>query len=75
MRKFLLALALVTAGCEQGKSKLDDLPVSKPAAGSASTADNAIDIDSKDILNRKDAAAEVTYFHLTANAGCWWVRF
>jgi parvulin-like peptidyl-prolyl isomerase len=64
MRKFLLALALVTAGCEQGKSKLDDLPVSKPAAGSASTADNAIDIDSKDILNRKDAAAEVDVKHV-----------
>jgi hypothetical protein len=23
----------------------------------------------------KDAAAEVTYFHLTTNAGCWWVYF
>jgi hypothetical protein len=22
-----------------------------------------------------DAAAEVTYLHLTANAGCWWVYF
>jgi parvulin-like peptidyl-prolyl isomerase len=59
-----LALVLLTAGCEQGKSKLDDLPVSKPAAGSASAADNAIDIDSKDILNRKDAAAEVQVKHV-----------
>lgn len=23
----------------------------------------------------KDVAAEVTFFHLTANAGCWWIRF
>ena len=23
----------------------------------------------------KDVASEVTYFHLQANAGCWWIRF
>jgi len=23
----------------------------------------------------KDMDAEVTFFHLTANAGCWWIHF
>jgi hypothetical protein len=23
----------------------------------------------------KDVASEVTYFHLTSNAGCWWIQF
>ncbi|MGH8029278.1 MAG: hypothetical protein ACREO3_05010, partial [Arenimonas sp.] len=23
----------------------------------------------------KDVAAEVTYFHLTSNAGCWWIQY
>ncbi len=65
MRNILLALALVTAGCEQGKSKLDDLPAaSKTTTGSASAAGDAIDIDSKDILDRKEAAADVQVKHV-----------
>jgi hypothetical protein len=24
---------------------------------------------------QKDVAAEVTFFHLTSNAGCWWIQF
>ena len=65
MRTTLFAILLVGGlGCEQGKSKLDEMPASsKPTAGSTAAGD-AIDIDSKDILNRKDAATEVQVKHV-----------
>lgn len=66
MRKVLIAVALLAAACEQKKSKLDDL-VSTPShhTGSGSAAaDNATDIDSKDILNRKEAATSVEVKHV-----------
>jgi parvulin-like peptidyl-prolyl isomerase len=70
MRNTLLALLLLATGaCDQGKSKLDDPPGTKiggtTGSGSATTKpDNAIDIDSKDILNRKEAATEVQVKHV-----------
>ena len=65
MRKTLLAIGLVAAvACDQGKSKLDEMPVKTGSAGSASKTGDAIDIDSKDILNRKEAAAEVHVKHV-----------
>src|SRR3954469_20871450 len=66
MRKVLIAVALLAAACEQKKSKLDDM-TSSPShsgSGSAAAADNAIDIDSKDILNRKEAATSVQVKHV-----------
>jgi parvulin-like peptidyl-prolyl isomerase len=71
MRNTLFALLLLAAGaCDQGKSKLDDPPGSKiGSGGSGGSATSpkggpAIDIDSKDILNRKEAAAEVQVKHV-----------
>ncbi|HEY5946785.1 MAG TPA: peptidylprolyl isomerase [Kofleriaceae bacterium] len=69
MRKTLFAILLLAApaACEQGKSKLDDLTAAKTTTGSGSAstpADNAIDIDSKDILNRKESSAEVQVKHV-----------
>ncbi|NVB77941.1 MAG: hypothetical protein HOV81_06050 [Kofleriaceae bacterium] len=70
MRTLLLAAAVLLAApaCEQHKSKLDDVS-SKPmgtggGSAGASAADNAIDIDSKDILNRKESAPEVEVKHI-----------
>src|SRR4051812_32465107 len=70
MRTLLIAAAalLLTApACEQQKSKLDDL-TSKPvgSAGSAggAPADNAINIDSKDILDRKESVPEAQVKHI-----------
>jgi parvulin-like peptidyl-prolyl isomerase len=64
---FVLALV---AGCQRNPSKLDDMKASgsaavaaKVAAGSAAAAP-AQDIDSKDILGRKDSADEVTVKHV-----------
>ncbi|HEY5924022.1 MAG TPA: peptidylprolyl isomerase [Kofleriaceae bacterium] len=67
MRKLIFAIVLLGAtSCDQGKSKLDDMPGGKKptGSGSASTTGDAIDIDSKDILNRKDAVAEVQVKHV-----------
>ncbi len=70
MRNTLLAILLLAAGaCDQGKSKLDDPPGTKiGGAGSGSAATpkggTAIDIDSKDILNRKDSFPEVQVKHV-----------
>jgi parvulin-like peptidyl-prolyl isomerase len=68
MRNTLFALLLLAAGaCDQGKSKLDDPPGTKIGGGSAATTPkggDAADIDSKDILNRKEAAAEVQVKHV-----------
>jgi parvulin-like peptidyl-prolyl isomerase len=69
MRTTLLAiLMLAAAACDQGKSKLDDMPAAKTTTGSGSAsakkADNAIDIDSKDILNRKDTTPVVQVKHV-----------
>jgi parvulin-like peptidyl-prolyl isomerase len=72
MRKTLFAIVALSvallAACDQGKSKLDEMPAAKTTTGSGSAASapgaNAIDIDSKDILNRKDAATEVQVKHV-----------
>jgi parvulin-like peptidyl-prolyl isomerase len=68
MRKTLFLIGLLAAGCQQGKSKLDDMPAAKTAAGSgpgsASKTGDAIDIDSKDILNRKESFPEVWVKHV-----------
>ncbi len=68
MRKFLFAALLVAAACKNNKSKLDDLPVTKvtttgTGAGSAAP-DNSINIDSKDILDRKEASDTVQVKHV-----------
>jgi len=67
MRTILLAVLLAGA-CDQGKSKLDNI-TSKPVAGSAAAgsgaaAINAIDIDSKDILNRKESSPAAQVKHV-----------
>ncbi len=71
MRTTILAiLVLAATACEQGKSKLDDMPAAKPTTGGATAGSaanpgaNAIDIDSKDILARKDTAPEVQVKHV-----------
>ena len=70
MRKTLFAILLLAApACEQGKSKLDDMPAAKTTTGSAGSVStgktgDAINIDSKDILDRKDATAEVQVKHV-----------
>jgi parvulin-like peptidyl-prolyl isomerase len=66
MRNTLFAIFLLAAGaCDQGKSKLDDMQAAKPTAGgTASKTGDGIDIDSKDILNRKEAATEVQVKHV-----------
>ncbi|HTL36440.1 MAG TPA: peptidylprolyl isomerase [Kofleriaceae bacterium] len=62
MRNVLLALLLVAVavGCEQKKSKLDDF-ADQPHGGKVG---DAIDIDSKDILNRKESASNVWVKHI-----------
>jgi hypothetical protein len=60
---------MLAAGCKQNKSKLDDLPraakVTQTGSASGSAAqDNAIDIDSKDILDRKESADVVQVKHV-----------
>lgn len=69
-RNTLVFLLAVAAGCQRNPSKLDDMKASgsaavaaKVAAGSASTTP-AQDIDSKDILGRKDTADEVVVKHV-----------
>jgi parvulin-like peptidyl-prolyl isomerase len=69
MRKTIFAFVLLAgaaAACDQGKSKLDDMPAAKTSTGSAtpSKTGDAIDIDSKDILNRKESSAEVQVKHV-----------
>src|SRR4026209_1067926 len=66
MRKTLIAIVLLAAAaCDQGKSKLDERPAGGPAGGgSASKTGDAIDIDSKDILDRKEAFPEVQVKHV-----------
>ena len=68
MHKTLIAILLVAAAaCDQGKSKLDDMPAAKTStAGStaSTTSGPAMDIDSKDILNRKETAEEVQVKHV-----------
>jgi hypothetical protein len=68
MRKALFAAVLLAAACKNNKSKLDDLPppkVTSANTGSGSAAaDTAINIDSKDILDRKEASADVFVKHV-----------
>ena len=44
-----------------------DAPVPRPRAPDLVRVDQ--------MRGQKDVAAEVTYFHLTSNAGCWWIQF
>ncbi|HEX5063521.1 MAG TPA: peptidylprolyl isomerase [Kofleriaceae bacterium] len=68
MRKTVFAILLVVAAaCDQGKSKLDEMPAAKTTTGSGATTSkggDAIDIDSKDILNRKEATDVVQVKHV-----------
>ncbi len=69
MRTTLLMILLLAAGaCDQGKSKLDDPPGTKIGGGGSGSATakggDAIDIDSKDILNRKESFPEVQVKHV-----------
>lgn len=71
MRKFLFAAILLAAACKNNKSKLDDLPsgtkvtTTQTGSGAGSdAADNAINIDSKDILDRTDSFDEVQVKHV-----------
>jgi parvulin-like peptidyl-prolyl isomerase len=66
MRTTLLVVLVLAAACDQGKSKLDDMPKSGAGSGTATTSKtgDAIDIDSKDILDRKEAAAIVQVKHI-----------
>jgi len=71
MRTYLLAAVLLLAApaCKKNKSKLDDLPagtkVTSTQTGSGSgAADNAINIDSKDILDRTETAQVVQVKHV-----------
>jgi parvulin-like peptidyl-prolyl isomerase len=64
-------LVLALAGCQRNPSKLDDMKsgtaatsAPKTAMGSGSAAAPAVDIDSHDILNRTEAADEVTVKHV-----------
>jgi peptidyl-prolyl cis-trans isomerase NIMA-interacting 1 len=67
MRTFLFAAVLLAAGCKQNKSKLDDMPrgakVTTSGSGAAAE-DNAINIDSKDILDRKESSDVVQVKHV-----------
>jgi parvulin-like peptidyl-prolyl isomerase len=70
MRKLLFAALLLAApACKNNKSKLDNLPagtkVTTSGSGSGSAAaENWIDIDSKDILNRQEASPAVQVKHV-----------
>lgn len=67
MRKTLFAILVLAAApaCQQGKSKLDDMPAATTAgSGTASKTGPAADIDSKDILARTKTAAEVQVKHV-----------
>jgi parvulin-like peptidyl-prolyl isomerase len=72
MRTFGLLILLAAAACQQGKSKLDDIPAKTVApnsggSGSAagSDADATVeDLDSKDILARTETASSVDVKHV-----------
>lgn len=69
MRKLLFAALLLAApACQNNKSKLDELPagtkVTTTGSGAGSAADNAINIDSKDILDRKESFDAVQVKHV-----------
>src|ERR1700733_6102730 len=71
------AIFLLAAACQQGKSKLDDMPASKPTTasspagsgsgarpGPAAPAEPGEDIDSKDILARTETSPNVYVKHV-----------
>jgi hypothetical protein len=62
MRNLLLAVLLIltATACEQNKSKLDDIVGNKSPAKPG----DFIDIDSKDILNRKESSQNVWVKHV-----------
>lgn len=64
MRKFLFAALLLAAACKQNKSKLDDMRSTKVSTATTATSDGAINIDSKDILDRKETFEEVQVKHV-----------
>jgi parvulin-like peptidyl-prolyl isomerase len=66
MRNLLFAVLVLAAACKQNKSKLDDMPASKTASpgAAAKSTDSAIDIDSKDILNREESFDQVEVKHV-----------
>src|SRR5512140_1503305 len=70
MRISILAFTVLAAlGCQQGKSKLDNMsggtPVhTAPGSGGGSGASDAVDIDSKDILARPAGTEEVQVKHV-----------
>src|SRR5512141_1965712 len=68
MRNALLLALLLASACKQNKSKLDDMlaqkSVSGTTGGSAASDAKAIDIDTKDILNRKESASSVQVKHV-----------
>ena len=71
MRISILAFVLCAAACQQGKSKLDNMAggsghhvtINGSAAGSGA-ADNAVDIDSKEILARPPGTQQVLVKHV-----------
>jgi parvulin-like peptidyl-prolyl isomerase len=71
MRSFWLMILLTGAACQQGKSKLDDLPPPKTVTGSAASAAGsggsgqvAEDLDTKDILARTETSPSVYVKHV-----------
>jgi parvulin-like peptidyl-prolyl isomerase len=66
MRKTIFVIGLLAAAaCDKGKSKLDETPAGTGSGSSAtSKTGDAIDIDSKDILDRKEAFPEVQVKHV-----------
>jgi parvulin-like peptidyl-prolyl isomerase len=74
MRTYLFAILMAAAACQQGKSKLDDPDPTghKTHVGSGSGSavpDDAIDIDSKDILARAPVGQEVQVKHVLIGWG------
>jgi parvulin-like peptidyl-prolyl isomerase len=63
LRHTLIAIALVATSCQQGKSKLDDVPGPTQPGGAAADG-AALDIDSKDILGRADTVEEAHVKHV-----------
>ena len=77
MRTYLFAILMAAAACQQAKSKLDDPDpnghkghVTAVGSGSGSAVpDDAIDIDSKDILARAPVGQEVQVKHVLIGWG------
>jgi hypothetical protein len=71
------------------EDRFDPLPPPLPEASEDATPEDATEAASvprprrplasllrvDQMRGENDAAANVTYFHLLTNAGCWWMRF